>query len=92
MAEVQRVLDEIGADEVPQLLVFNKIDALESTQHPLHLRDEIDIDGVQVPRVFLSAHTGEGVPALRAELAQRSQSMAEAMTPEHDTELHDAAN
>jgi GTP-binding protein HflX len=92
MAEVQAVLKEIGADTVPQLLVFNKLDALESTQHPLHLRDEFDIDGVQVPRVFLSAHTGEGVPALRAELAQRSQSMAEAMTPEYDAELHDAAN
>ena len=92
MAEVQAVLKEIGADTVPQLLVFNKLDALETTQRPLHLRDEIDIDGVQVPRVFLSAHTGEGVPALRAELAQRSQSTAEAMTPEYDTELHDAAN
>ncbi|MBT2302848.1 GTPase HflX [Variovorax paradoxus] len=92
MAEVQAVLKEIGADTVPQLLVFNKLDALESTQHPLHLRDEFDIDGVQVPRVFLSAHTGEGVPALRAELAQRSQSMNEAMTPEYDAELHDAAN
>ncbi|RST53249.1 GTPase HflX [Variovorax sp. MHTC-1] len=92
MAEVQAVLKEIGADTVPQLLVFNKLDALESTQHPLHLRDEFDIDGVQVPRVFLSAHTGEGVPALRAELAQRSQSMGEAMTPEYDAELHDAAN
>lgn len=92
MAEVQAVLKEIGADTVPQLLVFNKLDALESTQHPLHLRDEFDIDGVQVPRVFLSAQTGEGVPALRAELAQRSQSMSEAMTPEYDAELHDAAN
>jgi GTP-binding protein HflX len=92
MAEVQAVLKEIGADTVPQLLVFNKLDALESTQRPLHLRDEIELDGVQVPRIFLSAHTGEGVPALRAELAQRSQSMTEAMTPEYDAELHDAAN
>ena len=77
---------------MPQLLVFNKLDALESAQRPLHLQDEIDVDGVQVPRIFLSAHTGEGVPALRAELAQRSQSPAEAMTPEDDAELHDAAN
>jgi GTP-binding protein HflX len=92
MAEVQAVLKEIGADTVPQLLVFNKLDALERTQRPLHLRDEIDVDGVQVPRIFLSAHTGEGIPALRAELAQRSQSMTETMTPEYDAELHDAAN
>ena len=92
MAEVQAVLKEIGADTVPQLLVFNKLDALESTQHPLHLCDEFDIDGVQVPRIFLSAHTGEGVPALRAELARRSRSSDEAMTPEPDAELHDAAH
>ena len=29
MAEVQRVLADIGAADVPQVLVFNKIDALE---------------------------------------------------------------
>ncbi|MDM0105659.1 GTPase HflX [Variovorax sp. J22R24] len=92
MAEVQAVLKDIGADTVPQLLVFNKLDALESTQHPLHLQDEIDVDGVQVPRIFLSAHTGEGVPALRAELAQRSRLLTEDMTPEASAELHDAAN
>jgi len=86
------VLKDIGADTVPQLLVFNKLDALESAQHPLHLQDEIDIDGVQVPRIFLSAHTGEGVPALRAELAQRSRLLTEDMTPEGSAELHDAAN
>lgn len=92
MAEVQAVLRDIGADNVPQLLVFNKLDALESTQHPLHLQDEIDVDGVQVPRIFLSARTAEGVPALRAELAQRSRLPAEDMSPEASPELHDAAN
>ncbi|MDL9997356.1 GTPase HflX [Variovorax sp. J22P240] len=92
MAEVHAVLKDIGADTVPQLLVFNKLDALESAQHPLHLQDEIDVDGVQVPRIFLSAHTGEGVPALRAELAQRSRLLSEDMTPEASAELHDAAN
>ncbi|VTU25641.1 GTPase HflX [Variovorax sp. PBL-E5] len=91
MAEVQAVLREIGADTVPQLLVFNKLDALESTRKPLHLSDEMDIDGMQVPRIFVSAHTGEGVPALRAELAQRSRPAGEsAMTPEPDPELHEA--
>lgn len=92
MAEVQAVLKDIGADNVAQLLVFNKLDALESAQHPLHLQDEIDVDGVQVPRIFLSAHTGEGVPALRAELAQRSRLPAQDMSPEGSPELHGAAN
>ncbi|MDM0024005.1 GTPase HflX [Variovorax saccharolyticus] len=92
MAEVQSVLRDIGADAVPQLLVFNKLDALESTQRPLNLQDEIDIDGVQVSRIFLSAHTAEGLPALRAELALRSQSVAEEMPLEGGAELHEAAD
>jgi GTP-binding protein HflX len=92
MAEVQSVLRDIGADTVPQLLVFNKLDALETAQHPLHLQDEMEIDGVQVPRIFLSARSGEGVPLLRAELARRSGSVGDTMTPEADTELHDTAN
>ncbi|AMM23056.1 GTPase HflX [Variovorax sp. PAMC 28711] len=93
MAEVQSVLKDIGADAVPQLVVFNKIDALESVQRPLHLVDDMEIDGTRVPRVFLSAHTGEGVPALRAELAQRSGSLsAQDMTLAQDAELHDAAD
>ncbi|MDM0020370.1 GTPase HflX [Variovorax saccharolyticus] len=92
MAEVQSVLRDIGADAVPQLLVFNKLDALESTQRPLNLQDEMDIDGVQVSRIFLSAHTAEGLPALRAELALRSQSVAEEMPLEGGAELHEAAD
>ncbi|MEJ1127257.1 GTPase HflX [Variovorax sp. CCNWLW225] len=92
MAEVQSVLRDIGADAVPQLLVFNKLDALETAQHPLHLQDEMEVDGVQVPRIFLSARSGEGVPLLRAELARRSGSVGDTMTPEADTELHDTAN
>ncbi len=90
MAEVQAVLREIGADAVPQLLVFNKLDALESTQRPLHLQDDMDIDGVQVPRIFLSARSGEGLPLLRAALARLSGSIADTMTPGGDAELHGA--
>lgn len=93
MAEVQTVLKEIGADSVPQLLVFNKIDALESGRQPLHLTDEMEIEGARIPRIFLSAHTGEGVPALRAELALRSGSVSDAaMTLAPDAQLDDAAN
>ncbi|WP_395347817.1 GTPase HflX [Variovorax sp. UC122_21] len=92
MAEVQTVLREIGADTVPQLLVFNKLDALESTQRPLHLQDDMEIDGVQVPRIFLSARSGEGLPLLRAELARLSGSIADTMTPEGDAELHGATH
>jgi GTP-binding protein HflX len=93
MVEVQTVLKEIGAESVPQLVVFNKIDALETGRQPLHLVDEIDIEGVRIPRIFLSAHTGQGVPALRTELALRSGSVSDAaMTLATDAQLDVAAN
>ena len=67
MAEVQRVLAEIGAAHIPQVLVFNKLDRLEETQRPRDLRDLLEVDaGLRVPRVFVSAQTGEGMPMLRA--------------------------
>ena len=69
IAEVQRVLGEIGAAEIPQILVFNKLDALEMDRHPLQLADQFDLDGVLTPRVFLSAKSGDGLPTLRQLLA-----------------------
>ena len=92
MAEVQRVLQEIGAGDVPQLLVFNKLDALESAQQPLQMQDEMEVDGVRIPRIFVSAHSGAGLPALRAELASRSGVVTEAMPLDTGAELHDAAD
>jgi GTP-binding protein HflX len=79
MAQVQRVLAEIGAQEIPQVLVFNKLDALEIGRHPLQLQDSFEVDGVAVPRIFLSAQTGEGVAALRALLGQRVGQAAAAL-------------
>jgi GTP-binding protein HflX len=68
--EVQRVLHEIGAAGVPQLVVFNKIDALEGAQRPRALVDRFQVEGLQVPRVFVSSRTGEGLAQLRQELAR----------------------
>ena len=73
--QVQRVLAEIGAANVPQLLVFNKLDTIEKISLPLHLHDMFALkdafDGVtrSVKRVFVSAQTGEGVGVLRELLA-----------------------
>lgn len=67
--QVQSVLKEIGADGIPQLLVFNKIDALDAEHQPLRLQDEFEIDGVQTPRIFVSARDAVGLPALRMRLA-----------------------
>jgi len=69
MAEVERVLAEIGADDIPQILVFNKADRLEPTQRPRERLDAIERDGVRTPRVFLSALGGEGLDALRGLIA-----------------------
>nr|MDP2190197.1 GTPase HflX [Rhodoferax sp.] len=71
IAEVQRVLGEIGAADIPQLLVFNKLDALEIERRPLQLEDTFDLEGVQTPRLFLSAKNGEGLQALRQQLVHR---------------------
>jgi GTPase len=82
MAEVQRVLQEIGAADVPQILVFNKLDALEIGRRPLHLQDMFEQGGVLVPRLFASAGTGEGVPALRERLARMAAQARPAQTTE----------
>jgi GTP-binding protein HflX len=69
--EVQRVLHEIGADDVAQVLVFNKIDAMESAQRPRASGDLYELaPGLVVPRWFVSARTGEGLPALRQAIAE----------------------
>jgi GTP-binding protein HflX len=71
--EVQRVLREIGADHVPQVLVFNKLDGVEPARRPHVLQDTLPLDGRECARIFVSARTGEGLPLLRAELAARAQ-------------------
>jgi len=70
MDEVHKVLAEIGADNVPQVLVFNKLDAMSDDKKPLQMQDIFSIDGVDTPRLFVSAQTGEGIPGLRAYLSQ----------------------
>jgi GTPase len=69
MASVMGVLKDIGADQVPQILVFNKLDAIDEAHIPLVLSDQMELDGQTVPRIYVSAQTGEGLPALRALLA-----------------------
>ena len=90
ITEVQRVLGEIGAAHVPQILVFNKTDALENERKPAHLQDVYELDGVQVPRIFVSARAGDGLQALRDALTQAAAAHAEptaGMTLEGGPEL-----
>ena len=62
--QVNAVLKEIGADHIPQILVWNKIDA--AGLEPAVERDEYD----KIRRVFISAQTGEGVDLLREAIAE----------------------
>jgi len=64
--QVEEVLQEIEADGVPRLQVFNKID-LREDEGPRVERDE---QGVP-QRVFVSARTGAGIEDLRAAIAER---------------------
>ncbi|HSH88400.1 MAG TPA: GTPase HflX, partial [Ramlibacter sp.] len=69
IAEVQRVLQEIGAADVPQVLVFNKTDVLDPSQRPQRAVDVFDLEGIPVPRLFVSGRTAQGVSELRRQLA-----------------------
>ena len=89
--QVQRVLAEIGAAQVPQLLVFNKLDALENARRPLHMVDMFEVNDPDsesarsLQRVFVSAQSGQGLPVLRqllADLAGSSLGEDSPFTPE----------
>ncbi|MCV0441246.1 MAG: GTPase HflX [Hydrogenophaga sp.] len=69
IGSVLEVLKDIGADQVPQILLFNKLDAMDPATVPHVLRDAMELEGQSVPRIFVSAHTGAGLPELRALLA-----------------------
>ena len=69
MAEVERVLAQIGAAHVPQIVVFNKLDRMAETERPRVLADMIEVGAGRVPRVFVSALSGEGLEPLRERIA-----------------------
>ena len=85
--QVQRVLQEIGAADVPQILIFNKLDALEKSRWPLHLADMFEVKDAfseavrRVKRVFVSAQTGDGLSQLRQLLSDHTTSALTQDTP-----------
>ena len=70
--QVQKVLKEIGAQEVPLVLIFNKLDAVDAERRPVQLQDQYELDGLPVDRVFVSARSGEGLAQLRQLLADHA--------------------
>ena len=67
IAEVDKVLAEIGAQHVPQILVWNKVDLTDVS--PAVERDDYG----RIRRVKLSARTGAGIDLLRATLGECAQ-------------------
>lgn len=90
MVQVERVLHEIGASDIPQILVFNKLDALSGDRRPSRLQDQYEVGGHLLSRLFVSARTGEGVDDLRKALAAHVLSAHAEMTPVDAFELPDA--
>ena len=70
--QVNLVLKEIGADHIPQILIWNKIDAAEL--EPAVEHDEYG----KIRRVFVSAKTGAGLDLLRQAIADSLKSSVEA--------------
>jgi GTPase len=79
--QVDEVLAEVGAGEIPQMLVYNKIDRIEGAvpRHDPAVRAHEDgrpaedrgLDEVARERVWLSARSGEGLEMLRQALVAR---------------------
>jgi GTP-binding protein HflX len=70
MEEVNKVLAEIGADDIPQIVVLNKIDLAGLTSGVE--RDEYG----RITRIRLSAKTGDGIDLVRQALAEYSKQCA----------------
>ncbi len=79
--QVDEVLAEVGAGDIPQLMVYNKIDRIEGAvpRHDPAVRaaedgspaDDHGLDEVARERVWLSARSGEGLDLLRTALVAR---------------------
>lgn len=80
IAAVNAVLEEIDAQNVPVLLVYNKIDALENVQPHIDWNDEN-----QPIAVYLSAQTGGGIDllleAIRLRLSDEILKLAVTLAP-----------
>ena len=63
--QVQEVLEEIEANEIPQLLIYNKIDQLEDVE----ARIDRDDEGKPM-RVWLSAQQGQGMELLKQAISE----------------------
>lgn len=73
IATVRDVIGETGARDIPELIVFNKIDLADETQR-------MALRGMEPRSIEVSARTGEGIPELLAKIAE--------LLPEPDVEIN----
>ena len=84
IAEVNKVLKEIDAGDIPQLMVYNKVDL---TEMPAGVeRDDCD----RIARVFLSAVSGAGMDDLR--LALTAAKDAKLVVEQNENQIRQARN
>ncbi len=70
IAQVDEVLHAVGAGDIPQLLVFNKIDRIEGAE-PRHDAQDGIPDESRRERVWISARDGRGLDLLEQALGRR---------------------
>jgi GTPase len=70
IAQVDEVLHAVGAGDLPQLLVFNKIDRIEGAQVRHDAQDGVP-DAARRERVWISARDERGLDLLQGVLGQR---------------------
>ncbi|HCI53653.1 MAG TPA: GTPase HflX [Gallionella sp.] len=84
IAEVNKVLKEIDAGDIPQLMVYNKVDLTEMPAGAE--RDDCD----RIARVFLSAVSGAGMDDLR--LALTAAKEAKLVVEQNENQIRQARN
>ena len=84
--EVNKVLKEIGADRIPQILVLNKTDLIDlPASSPGYQRNEYG----RIVQVRLSAKTGEGLEFINLALSEALGERAALREPDNQSEARD---
>jgi len=68
--QVEEIIEQIDAQEIPRIIVMNKIDGIDDFKP----RIDKDHEG-KIYRVWLSAHTGDGIELLYEALSERLSGM-----------------
>ena len=61
LATVREIIGDVGARDIPEIVVFNKADLIDEDQHLL-------LRGLEPQGLFVSSRTGEGIPELLARI------------------------